>query len=33
MKNEELLKACIKIWNKVSNLIIKKFDSQPVYFE
>ena len=33
MKNEELLKAYIKIWNKVSNLIIKKFDSQPVYFE
>ena len=31
MSDEKLLKKYTKIWERVSNLIIIKFDSEPVY--
>ena len=30
IKDDKLLKNCNKIWNTVSNSIIKRFDSKPV---
>lgn len=29
--NKKLLKNCTKIWEKISSLIEKEFDSEPVY--
>lgn len=31
IEDEEILKAYNKKWNQVSNLIIKEFDSQPMF--
>ena len=31
IEGEELLEVCDKIWNKVSNLMKKGFDSESVY--
>ena len=31
MSDEKLLKKYTKIWERVSNLIIIKFDSEPIY--
>ena len=33
IKDESLLAKCNEIWNKVSNIIKKEFDSKPVYNE
>ena len=33
IKNEELLGKYNEIWDKVSNSIKKRFDSEPVYNE
>ena len=29
--DKKLLKRCTKIWEKISSLIDKEFDSEPVY--
>ena len=33
IEDEKLLKAYNKVWNKISNLTQKEFDSKPVYNE
>ena len=33
IKDDELLKKCNEIWEKVKNSIEKEFDSEPVYNE
>lgn len=33
IKDHELFEACYKIWNRVSNLMRKEFDSGPAYYK
>ena len=31
IEDEKLLKACNKVWDKISNIKQKRFDNEPVY--